>query len=102
TPLKHACLANCRSPLTFIMTEWREGSLNAVRMGLRHGLYCLGCCWILMMLLFVTGVMNLLWVAILTAFVLFEKLAPAGPWVGRVAGVLMIGWGIAVLTRWHG
>jgi predicted metal-binding membrane protein len=98
TPLKHACLAHCRSPLAFIMTEWREGPGGALCMGLRHGGFCLGCCWVLMLLLFVTGVMNLLWVAILTAFVLLEKVAPAGPWVGRVAGVLLTAWGTWLLV----
>jgi predicted metal-binding membrane protein len=93
TPQKQACLAHCRTPLTFIMTEWRDGPAGALRMGLRHGTFCLGCCWILMLVLFVTGVMNLLWVGLLTAFVLLEKLAPAGPWWGRVGGLLLIGWG---------
>ncbi len=94
TPLKHACLAHCRSPLGFIMSEWREGTGGALVMGLKHGAYCVGCCWFLMGLLFVAGVMNLLWVAIIAAFVLVEKVAPAGPWVGRAAGLLLVGWGV--------
>ena len=94
TPLKHACLAHCRSPLGFFMTEWREGTRGALLMGLKHGSYCVGCCWLLMSLLFLTGVMNLLWMATLTAFVLLEKIAPAGQWVSRVAGLLLIGWGM--------
>lgn len=97
TPLKHACLAHCRSPLAFIMTEWRDGWAGAMRMGLRHGAFCLGCCWVLMLLLFVVGVMNLLWVASLTGLVLAEKLVPAGARVGRVAGVALIAWGTYAL-----
>lgn len=76
------------------MTEWREGTQGALIMGLRHGSYCMGCCWALMALLFVAGVMNLLWVATIAGFVLIEKLAPAGPWISRAAGVLFIGLGV--------
>jgi predicted metal-binding membrane protein len=94
TPLKHACLAHCRSPLGFIMSEWREGTRGALVMGLKHGAYCVGCCWFLMGLLFVAGVMNLLWVAIIAAFVLIEKVASEGQWVSRAAGLLLIGWGV--------
>jgi len=97
TPLKHACLSHCRTPLTFIMTEWREGAGGAIWMGLRHGAFCLGCCWILMLLLFVTGVMNLLWVGIITAFVLLEKIAPAPHWISRICGLALIMWGLWVL-----
>lgn len=93
TPLKHTCLRHCRSPLAFLMTEWREGTSGAFLMGLKHGGYCVGCCWMLMSLLFVTGVMNLLWVAIIAAFILIEKVFPAGGWVGRIAGLLLIGCG---------
>lgn len=94
TPLKHACLSHCRSPLGFLVTEWREGTRGAFVMGLRHGTYCVGCCWLLMAVLFVTGVMSLLWVAIISAFVLIEKLAPSGQWVARTAGVLLAGYGL--------
>jgi predicted metal-binding membrane protein len=97
TPLKEACLAHCRSPLGFLMTEWRDGPAGALRMGLRHGAYCLGCCWVLMGLLFVTGVMNLLWVAAITVFVLLEKVAPAGRVIGRAASWALIVAGIIVL-----
>jgi predicted metal-binding membrane protein len=90
TPLKYACLSHCRSPLSAILSEWREGQRGAFVMGLKHGAYCSGCCWSLMALLFVAGVMNLLWVAAITAFVLVEKVAPAGYWVGRVGGALLI------------
>ncbi|MBI4558522.1 MAG: DUF2182 domain-containing protein [Candidatus Hydrogenedentes bacterium] len=97
TPLKHACLRHCRSPLAFFMGRWRPGAVGAVRMGLEHGLYCLGCCWILMALLFVGGVMNLLWIATITVFVLIEKAAPGGTIVGRVCGVCLILAGMAVI-----
>jgi predicted metal-binding membrane protein len=90
TPLKNACLRHCRSPLGFLLTEWRDGRAGALRMGWRHGLYCVGCCWLLMALLFVVGVMNLVWVAAIAAFVIVEKIMPAGPVVGRLAGLAMI------------
>ena len=67
-------------------------------MGLEHGFYCLGCCWVLMALLFAVGVMNLLWMAVLTAFVLIEKLVPAGQWIARVSGLLLLGFGVFLLT----
>ncbi len=89
TPLKYACLAHCRSPFEFILNRWRDGAGGALRMGLGHGLYCLGCCWAVMALLFVGGVMNLLWVAALAAFVLAEKLLPVGVWMSRAGGVAM-------------
>ena len=98
TPLKRACLVHCRSPLHFFMTKWKEGTLGALRMGLHHGTYCVGCCWVLMALLFVAGVMNLLWVAVITAFVLTEKIVPRGEIVGRVAGVALIIAGLAMAT----
>ena len=97
-PLKQACLHHCRSPFHFLQHEWREGTGGAVRMGVAHGVYCLGCCWALMALLFVGGVMNLLWVAAIAGLVLVEKVAPAGPWVGRVAGLALAAWGIAMLA----
>ena len=75
------------------MTEWREGTKGALTMGLRHGAFCLGCCWVLMALLFVLGVMNLLWIAALAGFVLIEKIAPAGRWVSRISGVALLLWG---------
>ena len=94
TPLKHVCLTKCRSPLGFVLNEWREGRLGALLMGLKHGVYCIGCCWSLMALLLVAGVMNLLWVAAIAGFVLLEKVAPAGDRLGRVAGVVLVGWGV--------
>jgi predicted metal-binding membrane protein len=102
TPLKHACLSKCRSPLGFVLNEWREGRWGAFLMGLKHGSYCTGCCWSLMALLFVAGVMNLLWVAAIAGFILLEKLAPAGQRMGQAAGVLMIAGGVMLLglTLW--
>lgn len=97
TPLKQACLRRCRSPLEFVLTQWRNGAWGAFVMGVRHGVYCVGCCWLLMLLLFVGGVMNVAWIAGIALFVLVEKLAPAGHWLGRGAGLLLIGWGVATL-----
>jgi predicted metal-binding membrane protein len=105
TPLKHACLSKCRSPLGFVLNEWREGRWGALLMGLKHGGYCTGCCWSVMALLFVAGVMNLLWVAAIAGFVLLEKVAPGGRRMGQVAGVLMVAGGVVVLlglTPWGG
>lgn len=94
TPLKNACLRGCRTPMGFLMAEWRPGRRGALIMGLRHGWNCVLCCWATMMLMFVLGVMNLLWMAALTAFFLIEKVAPAGDRVGRAAGMLFTGWGV--------
>ena len=98
TPYKDACLARCRSPVWFLSTYWRNGAGGAFRMGLSHGSYCLGCCWSLMLLLFVGGVMNLLCVAAITAFVLIEKVAPGGRAIGRVGSVLLGLTGVALLV----
>jgi predicted metal-binding membrane protein len=98
-PVKGACLAHCRSPLSFLSHHWREGCVGAVRMGFVHGLFCVGCCWALMALLFIAGVMNLLWVAAIAVFVLVEKLSRQGLLFGRVAGILLIGWGAYLLVR---
>jgi predicted metal-binding membrane protein len=102
TPLKRACLAHCRSPLGFFITEWREGTKGALIMGLRHGSYCVGCCWLLMALLFVAGLMNLLWVALIAGYVLIEKVGPAGQRVSQIMGLLMVGWGVWLLTSTAG
>ena len=99
TPLKHACLSRCRSPFLFLLTHWRDGAAGAFRMGLRHGLYCTGCCWLLMGILFVVGVMNLFWVAAITAFVLAEKTLPKGEWLSHASGFGLILWGSWLLTR---
>ena len=90
TPLKDVCLEHCRSPAHFIAAHWRPGALGALRMGVAHGAYCVGCCWVLMGLLFFGGVMNLLWIAAITLFVLLEKVVPSGAGGGRWAGVGMI------------
>jgi len=101
TPAKDACLKHCRAPAHFIAEHWSPGVAGAFRMGLVHGAYCLGCCWVLMGLLFFGGVMNLLWIAAITIFVLGEKLLPHGEWAGRVAGLGMVGAGIvALVAEW--
>jgi predicted metal-binding membrane protein len=95
TPWKHACLTTCQSPMAFLARRWRSGRWGAVRMGAEHGVYCVGCCWALMLLLFAGGVMNLTVILALTVFVAFEKLAPVGAWSARVSGLLLLvaaGW----------
>ncbi|MDQ6764676.1 MAG: DUF2182 domain-containing protein [Verrucomicrobiota bacterium] len=99
TPLKRACLTHCRSTFEFIMTRWREGSGGALRMGLEHGTFCTGCCWALMTLLFVVGVMNLFWIAALTALVCVEKMLPARTGISSATGVILLVWGVCVLAR---
>lgn len=94
TPFKQTCLRSCQSPASFITSHWRPGRAGAWRMGLEHGLYCLGCCWALMLLLFVGGVMNLVWIAAITIFVLLERLFPSWIRGGRLSGVLLIGTGL--------
>jgi predicted metal-binding membrane protein len=90
TPLKRTCLTTCQSPMSFLTRRWRNGAWGAFRMGAEHGVYCVGCCWALMLLLFAGGVMNLAVIAALTVFIAFEKLAPAGVWSARVSGVVLI------------
>ncbi len=97
TPLKEACLSRCRSPLLFLLTAWRPGSRGALRMGIQHGGYCVGCCWALMALMFVAGTMNLLWAAALMLLMLAEKALPPGRLVGHTAGVVLVVWGLYVL-----
>jgi predicted metal-binding membrane protein len=97
TPLKQSCLRRCRSPLDFVMAYWREGAWGSFTMGLRHGAFCLGCCWLLMLLLFAGGLMNLAWIAGLALFVLVEKLSRVGHWIGYAAGLLLVAWGIFAL-----
>lgn len=89
-PAKRACLEHCRSPAQVLVEAYRPGSIGALRMGVHHGLFCLGCCWGLMLLLFVGGVMNLLWVAALAAVVFIEKLLPGGEWLRRAIGILAL------------
>jgi predicted metal-binding membrane protein len=97
TPLKSACLRGCQSPLGFLLTHWRGGTFDPLRMGLLHGALCVGCCWALMGLMFVVGTMSLFWMAGLTVLILAEKLAAGLPWVWRGAGVLLVGAGAALL-----
>jgi predicted metal-binding membrane protein len=96
TPLKSACLKRCRSPLDFVVTHWRNGRLGALRLGAEHGAYCVGCCWALMVVLVVAGAMGLVWVIAIALAVAAEKLLPAGPWLGRIGGIALIGAGIVV------
>ncbi|HVG72090.1 MAG TPA: DUF2182 domain-containing protein [Vicinamibacterales bacterium] len=99
TPIKLACLRTCQSPLAFLMSRWRSGATGAFVMGLQHGGYCVGCCWALMLLLFAGGVMNLIVIAALTAFVALEKLAPFGMHGARISGVLLIAAGAWMLKH---
>ena len=99
TPLKQSCLTHCRGPLEFIMTRWREGRSGAFRMGVEHGAFCTGCCWALMALLFVAGVMNILWIAALTLLVCLEKMLPARAHLSFATGLLLCGWGTFILFR---
>jgi predicted metal-binding membrane protein len=98
SPLKSVCLRHCRSPFDFVLNHWRDGASGALRMGAEHGLYCLGCCWFLMALMFAAGIMSLLWMAVIAVFVLLEKLLPAGTWLARAGGVAMLGIGVYLLV----
>jgi predicted metal-binding membrane protein len=98
TPAKDACLRKCRSPVHFLSTHWRSGTGGAWQMGVAHGAYCLGCCWMLMLLLFYGGAMNVYWIGGLTIYVLIEKTASAGRWAGRLAGLALIAWGTVLLA----
>ncbi|MFI4948119.1 MAG: DUF2182 domain-containing protein [Alphaproteobacteria bacterium] len=98
TPLKEACLRHCRSPLDFIMHHWRDGALGAFVSGARHGVFCFGCCWMLMALLFVGGIMNLAWIAAIALLVLIEKTLPWGVWVGRATGAVLVVWGLVAVA----
>ena len=99
TPLKQTCLAHCRTPLNFVLQHWKEGKQGALRMGIENGFYCLGCCWMLMVLLFVTGIMNLLWVSIIALFVLVEKILSQLKWIPYLAGSVLILYGILLLIK---
>lgn len=98
SPLKNACLAQCRSPAVFLSRHYRPGTAGAFRIGVLHGAFCVGCCWLLMLLLFVGGVMNLAWIAGLALLVAAEKLLPYGEWLARLAGLVLIGWGLALFV----
>lgn len=99
TPLKTVCLRHCRSPLGFLIGSWSQGRLGALRMGLEHGAYCLGCCWFLMALLFVGGVMNLYWIIGIAVFVLLEKTIPHGNWLSRITGLVLLAWGVVLMMQ---
>jgi predicted metal-binding membrane protein len=98
TPLKEACLRHCRSPLDFILFHWRDGALGAVGSGVGHGFFCLGCCWMLMALLFVGGIMNLAWIAGIALLVLIEKTLPWGRRISRLTGAVLVVWGAVTLA----
>lgn len=98
SPLQDRCLSHCRSPAGFLSRHWRPGAAGAVLLGMLHGAYCVGCCWLLMGLLFVGGIMNLAWIAALTLLVLAQKVAPGGVWVGRAAGVILLAWAAVTLV----
>jgi predicted metal-binding membrane protein len=98
SPLRYACLKHCRGPAQFLAQHMRAGNLGALRMGFEHGAWCVGCCWMLMTLLFVFGVMNLLWIALLAGLVLAERLAASSVFVGRIVGGVLIAWSIATLV----
>lgn len=99
TPLKGACLRHCQSPLFFLSSNWRAGAAGAFHMGVVHGAYCLGCCWFLMALLFIGGIMNLTWVVCIAIYIALEKLLPGGPWLSRGAGATLVVLGGFVLIR---
>jgi predicted metal-binding membrane protein len=99
SPLKYSCLSHCRSPLEWLPHHYRPGATGALRMGIEHGLYCLGCCWVLMLLLFAVGVMNLLWIAALAAIVLAQKILPGGRHLARFAGAALVVCGVVLMAR---
>lgn len=96
-PLKGACLAHCRSPLSYFIARWQDGPIGGLRLGLAHGAYCLGCCWLVMLTALAMGVMNVAWMAVLTAVVVLEQVAPGGRWVSRVCGAGLLAWGAWLL-----
>lgn len=97
TPWKESCLTRCRAPIQFLSENWQSGTMGALQMGLKHGLFCLGCCWLLMALLFYGGIMNLLWIIGLAIFILIEKLTPANLYFSRYSGTVLIASGILLL-----
>ena len=99
TPLKNRCLRYCRTPISFIQQYWKDGRKGALRMGMQNGIYCLGCCWILMLLLFVSGIMNILWIAIISLFVLIEKVFPSTKIISTMAGLALIIYGAIFLMQ---
>jgi predicted metal-binding membrane protein len=101
TPLKTACLKHCQSPLAFLLGHWRDGPGGALLMGIDHGRYCIGCCWALMLLMFVSGTMSVAAMAVLSVFILAERLLPAGDWIATLPGTALLGWGLwTLITAW--
>lgn len=96
--LKNACLTHCRSPLQFFLTSWQAGKVGALKMGIKHGAYCVGCCWALMVLMFFFGLMNLLWIVALSVIMLAEKVMPGGELFSRIVGLLLCAWGAAIIA----
>ena len=99
TSIKGACLQHCQNPVLFLSSHWRPGAAGAFQMGLRHGAYCLGCCWFLMALLFFGGIMNILWIASIAIYIALEKLLPRNEWFSRTAGSILALTGVLVLAR---
>ena len=97
TPIKNACLKHCRTPLHYFLTKWKNGPRGAFRMGVSHGLFCLGCCWALMLAMFVLGLMSLVWMILFTLIVSIENLLPQGELFAKFVGVGMAGWGITLI-----
>lgn len=100
TPFKYACLKYCRTPVGFLLSHWREGFGGAFSMGLTHGAYCVGCCWLLMALMFAAGINNLLWMAGMAIYILIEKLLPGGIWLARITGIVLVLIGVAMLVAY--
>jgi predicted metal-binding membrane protein len=98
TPLKDLCLSKCRTPITFIMTSWRDGAVGALRMGLLHGAYCLGCCWLLFVILFPLGIMNIAAMAVITLLIFAEKTLPWGRLAPRAAAAALVAYGAVVIA----
>ena len=99
TPIKQACLMHCRSPIRFFLTSWKSGRFGALRMGVHHGLFCVACCWGLMALSFVAGVMNLAWMAVITLFIFVDHALLRRDWLSRTAGIMLVVWGIAIIAQ---
>jgi predicted metal-binding membrane protein len=99
TPAKAACLGHCRSPFSILFHRWKTGAAGALQMGFEHGASCVACCWSLMLVLFIVGVMNLVWVVLLTAVVAVEKLAPSAHWPRFAVGTSLAAWGISLMLQ---
>ncbi len=102
SPWKSACLKHCRSPVQYLTEHRHPGNAGALWMGMHHGLFCLGCCWFLMALLFVGGVMNLYWIVGIAIYVAVEKVLPGGPRIAKAMGVVLSVWGAGLLIRYFG